>query len=125
MHLEDPAEQTITTDQMAEGLARARLLAQPTTREDLAAVVERVNEHREALGAAPDHDLSATLCDQLLALLADVADRFDDLEDDDVALARGAAEYYILGDDFEADDGPDGLADDQQVLIAVRHALNL
>ena len=110
-------------DTNEDALARGHLLGSVVDPDGLARLVTRVTEHHEALDDAPDAERADQVFTELIDLLNLAIDEFDDIEDDDLVLVSGAAEYFILDDDFEEDPAEGGLLDDLAVVRAVREAI--
>ena len=117
------SDQDTNEDERSEALARAHLLGSVVDPDGLARLVTRVTEHHEALDDAPDAERADQVFTELIDLLNLAIDEFDHIEDDDLVLVSGAAEYFILDDDFEEDPAEGGLLDDLAVVRAVREAI--
>ena len=115
----------LSAEEIAEGLARARLLAQPADTDGLRDLMNRVDAHHASLIGTPDESLSYVVKTELNTLIATAISDYMSFDDDSVALVRGAVEYYVLDADFEDDSLEHGIADDLIVVRAVRRRLKL
>lgn len=107
-------------------LARARFFAQPTTRGEFAAVIERVQAHVDQHAGTPNFDTASRIGNDLVTLINDVlAMAPEELDEGDLPLVRGAAEYFVLDEDFLDDADVAGFTDDASVVSTVRGYLGI